>query len=43
MMDDMIGPEASAIVMTGGQGDPSEWKQHIRDKDAEEKLLDRLP
>lgn len=41
-MDELIGPESSAIVMTSAQGDPPEWKQHIRDKDAEEKLLDRF-
>ncbi|MBS3906136.1 MAG: hypothetical protein KGZ49_03775 [Syntrophaceae bacterium] len=38
----LIGPEASAIVMTAAQGDPPEWRQHVRDKDAEEKLLDRF-
>jgi type I restriction enzyme R subunit len=42
VMDEMIGPDASAIVMTGAQYDPPEWKQHIRDKDTEEKLLDRF-
>jgi type I restriction enzyme R subunit len=42
MMDELIGPEVSAVVMTSAQGDPPEWKQHIRDKDAEEKLLDRF-
>ena len=42
MMDELISPEASAVVMTSAQGDPPEWKQHIRDKDAEEKLLDRF-
>src|SRR5437773_11324130 len=42
VMDELISPEASAIVMTSAQGDPQEWKQHIRDKDAEEKLLDRF-
>jgi len=41
-MDELIDPEASAVVMTSSQGDPSEWKQHIRDRDAEEKLLDRF-
>lgn len=41
-MDDLIGPEASAIVMSGAQHDRPEWKEHIRDKDAEEKLLDRF-
>jgi type I restriction enzyme R subunit len=42
VMDELIGPEASAVVMTGAQNDPPEWKQHVRDKDAEEKLLDRF-
>ena len=42
VMDELIAPEVSAIVMTGTQGDPPEWKAHIRDKDAEEKLLDRF-
>jgi type I restriction enzyme, R subunit len=42
VMDELIGSDASAIVMTGAQYDPPEWKQHIRDKDAEEKLLDRF-
>ena len=41
-MDELIDPEESAIVMTGAQNDPPEWKQHVRDKDAEEKLLDRF-
>lgn len=41
-MDELIGPDASAIVMTSAQGDPPEWKQHIRDKDSEEKLLDNF-
>ena len=41
-MDDLVGPEASAIVMStpGGKGDEfAEWKL---DKDKEEKLLDRF-
>ena len=42
VMDELVGPEASAIVMSGAQHDPLEWKQHVRDKDAEEKLLDRF-
>ncbi|MHB8926568.1 MAG: type I restriction endonuclease subunit R [Bacillota bacterium] len=42
VMDELIGPEASAIVMTTAPGDPPEWKQHVRDRDAEEKLLDRF-
>ncbi|MEK6321015.1 MAG: HsdR family type I site-specific deoxyribonuclease [Acidobacteriota bacterium] len=42
VMDELIGPEASAIVMTTATGDPPEWKQHVRDKDEEEKLLDRF-
>ena len=41
-MDELIDPEASAIVMTTAPGDPQEWRQHVRDKDAEEKLLDRF-
>jgi type I restriction enzyme R subunit len=42
VMDELMGPESSAIVMSGGTHDPEEWKQHVRDKDAEEKLLDRF-
>jgi type I restriction enzyme, R subunit len=42
VMDELVGPDASAIVMTAAQGDPSGWKEHVRDKDAEEKLLDRF-
>lgn len=42
VMDELTGPDASAIVMTSAQGDPPEWKEHVRDKDAEEKLLDRF-
>src|SRR5215470_13393398 len=38
VMDELIGPDASAIVMTSAQHDPPEWKRHIRDKDEEEKL-----
>ena len=42
VMDELIGADASAIVMTAAQHDPPEWKAHARDKDAEEKLLDRF-
>ena len=42
VMDELIGADASAVVMSGAQHDPLEWKAHIRDKDAEEKLLDRF-
>jgi type I restriction enzyme, R subunit len=42
VMDELIDSEASAIVMTTAPGDPPEWRQHVRDKDAEEKLLDRF-
>jgi type I restriction enzyme R subunit len=42
VMDELIDPAASAIVMTSAQYDPPEWKKHIRDKDAEEKLLDHF-
>jgi type I restriction enzyme R subunit len=42
-MDDITGaPECSAIVMHVTQGDPDAWKGHARDRDAEEKLLDRF-
>jgi len=41
-MDELIGPEASAVVMHTSAVDPKEWKAHSRDKDAEEKLLDRF-
>src|SRR5947207_13437883 len=41
-MDELIGPEASAIVMHTAAGDPKAWKQYALDKDAEEKLLDRF-
>jgi type I restriction enzyme R subunit len=40
VMDELIGPEASAVVMTAAAGDPPGWAEHSRDKDAEEKLLD---
>ncbi|HRJ72113.1 MAG TPA: type I restriction endonuclease subunit R [Terrimicrobiaceae bacterium] len=42
VMDEIVGPEASAIVMSAGPKDPQGWGVHIRDKDAEEKLLDRF-
>jgi type I restriction enzyme R subunit len=42
VMDEIIGPEASAIVMSAGPKDPPTWGVHLRDKDAEEKLLDRF-
>ena len=42
MMDELIDPEASAIVMISAPGDPPEWKVHARNKDDEEKLLDRF-
>jgi type I restriction enzyme R subunit len=42
MMDELIDTEASAIVMISAQGDPPEWKVHARNKDEEEKLLDRF-
>jgi len=41
-MDELIGPDASAVVMHSGQGDPPEWKPHQRGKDEEETLLDRF-
>jgi type I restriction enzyme R subunit len=42
VMDELLGPEATAIVMSSAQHDKPEWKAHIRDKDTEEKLLDRF-
>ena len=42
VMDELISPEASAIVMTTAPEDPPEWRQHERGKDAEGKLLDRF-
>ncbi len=42
VLDELVGPDASAIVMTSAQDDPPDWKQHVRDKDSEEKLLDRF-
>jgi type I restriction enzyme R subunit len=42
VMDELIGPESSAIVISAAPGDPEAWKVHSRDKDAEEKLLDRF-
>src|SRR5438132_10762478 len=42
VMDELIGPEASAVVMHTNSGDPQEWKHYALDKDAEEKLLDRF-
>jgi type I restriction enzyme R subunit len=42
VMDELISPDASAVVMSSAQHDHPEWKSHIRDKDAEEKLLDRF-
>jgi type I restriction enzyme R subunit len=42
VMDELVGADASAIVMSASPGDPPEWKQHVRDKDTEEKLLDRF-
>jgi type I restriction enzyme R subunit len=42
VMDELIGPDASAIVMSAAQNDSPAWKEHVRDKDTEEKLLDRF-
>ena len=42
-LDNITGdPDCSAIVMHVTQGDPDEWQVHGRDRDAEEKLLDRF-
>ena len=42
VMDELVGEEASAIVMHSAAGDPPEWKQYARNRDEEEKLLDRF-
>jgi type I restriction enzyme R subunit len=42
VMDELIGPDASAIVMTTAPSDPPAWRQYERSKDEEEKLLDRF-
>jgi type I restriction enzyme R subunit len=42
VMDELIGPDASAIVMHTTSGDPQEWRQYGLGKDAEEQLLDRF-
>lgn len=42
VMDELIEPEASAIVMISQATDPDEWKIHAREKDDEAKLLDRF-
>ncbi|MEK7326761.1 MAG: type I restriction endonuclease subunit R, partial [Chloroflexota bacterium] len=42
MLDELLGEDASAVVMHTTAGDPPEWKKHARDRDAEEKLLDRF-
>ena len=42
-MDEITGdPDCSAVVMHVTPSDPAEWKAHARDRDAEEKLLDRF-
>ena len=41
-MDELIGPDASAIVIHTTSADPPEWKLHGRGKDDEKKLLDRF-
>lgn len=41
-MDEIIGEDSSAIVMSGAQQDPPEWRKHIREKDEDERLLDRF-
>jgi type I restriction enzyme, R subunit len=43
VMDELIGPDGSAVVMSGDQRDPLAWSVHLREKVAEEKLLDRFP
>lgn len=43
VLDEITGdPNCSAVVMHVVQSDPAEWKVHGRDRDAEEKILDRF-
>jgi type I restriction enzyme R subunit len=42
MFDELLDSEASAVVMHTTNADPPAWKAHSRDRDAEEKLLDRF-
>ncbi len=42
VMDELLEPDASAVVMSAAPHDPPAWKEYSRDKDAEEKLLDRF-
>lgn len=41
-MDELIDPEASTVVISSSPSDPPEMRKHSRDKDEEEKLLDRF-
>jgi len=42
VFDELVKPEASAVVMHTAHDDPQDWKAHARSKDDEEKLLDRF-
>lgn len=42
MLDELIGPDASDIVMHTSNDDPDEWKKYSRSKDDEERLLERF-
>ena len=42
VMDELVGPESSIVVMSAGQKDPAEWSVHKREKESEERLLDRF-
>jgi type I restriction enzyme R subunit len=42
VMDELIGADASAIVMHTSSDTPKEWRQYGLGKDEEEKLLDRF-
>lgn len=43
VLDQVLPPEASEVVISVGQGAPQEWKERYgRSKDDEEKLLDRF-
>ena len=41
-LDELLGPDASTVVMHTQGSDPAEWKAFSRSRDEEEALLDRF-
>jgi len=41
-LDEILGPEASTVVMHTQGSDPKEWRKYSRSRDEEEALLDRF-